>query len=98
VARRGASADQSVAADQPATPRSGSHARAALPTDLIDAIAALLEREAAESDVQARAELLSRVRGVVEALGGGGLTIEQAIDALGGPPEAKSGIGLRRIR
>lgn len=95
--RSSAKAEQSAMPGRPVKSRSGTHPRAALPGELVDAIAATLDCEARETDVQARAELLACVREVSEAWLAGALTIEEALEALGASPEVRTGIALRRV-
>jgi hypothetical protein len=91
--RTRATANQARLADTPSVPPSGIRARPNLPGDLIDAVASALEREALESDVDVRAELLARVRQVLDTWLRGALTTEEAIDVLAAAAEAVSGIG-----
>jgi hypothetical protein len=96
--RGNATADQSTLLREPASVPSGTHPRVALPGVLVDAIAAALDREARESNLHARAELLACVRGVTEGWLAGALTVEDALDALAASDEPKSGIALRPWR
>jgi hypothetical protein len=79
----------------PVLPLSGAHTGAVLPGDLIDAVAAALEREALEPDMGVRSELLLRVRQVVDTWLSGALTTEEAIEVLATPEEPGSGVNLR---
>lgn len=72
-------------------------ARVPLPTDIVDAIAEVLECEAREDNHDARAALLARARSTLEAWLGGTVSTEGAIEALRAAAEPKSGIALRRI-
>ena len=83
--------------DTPGVPPSGIRARPHLPGDLIDAVASALEREALESDVDVRAELLARVRQVLDAWLRGALTTDEAIDVLAAPVTRTSVRGLVRL-
>jgi hypothetical protein len=67
----------------PDGPRSGRHsAPVHFPDELVEAIAAALEAEARESDIAARAELLRRTRGVLDAWMDGAMTTPQVVETL----------------
>jgi hypothetical protein len=97
VPQRIASADPFVLADPQDLLPSGLLARVPLPSDLIDAIAAILEREAQETELDSRAQLLWCARAVLEAWMGGDLSTEEAIHALAST-EPTTGIMLRQVR
>jgi hypothetical protein len=57
-------------------------ARAPLPAELVDAIAAVLDREAAEMSFRARAALLAGTRAAMDAWLEGSASTAQAVGAL----------------
>jgi len=92
--RSSARADQSALPGHPVTLPSGTHPCGALPSELVDAIAAALDCEARQTDVHARAELLARVRTVTEAWLAAALTIEEALEALVASPEIEASVSI----
>ncbi len=50
-----------------------------MPSELMEAVTNALEREAAERDVEKRAQLLTATRATIEAWTRGRLTTEQAV-------------------
>lgn len=96
--RSTATAERSARPASSVPPPSGTRRRDELPGELVDAIAAALEREAQETNAYVRAELLARVRGVTEEWLSGAFTLEGALDALGAAREGKSGTMVRPLR
>jgi hypothetical protein len=74
---------------------SGLLSRVPLPVELVDAIASVLEREAQEPDLEARADLLSRTRSVLDQWMREELTTQGAVESLVNASEPKSGIARR---
>jgi hypothetical protein len=68
-----------------------------LPTDIVDAIAEVLEHEAREKDLDARAALLARARSALQAWLGGASSTEETIEELRAAVEPRSGMARRRV-
>lgn len=93
--RTAATAGRSFWNGRPGLLPSGLLARVPLPEELVDAIASVLERESQEPDLQARGELLTHTRSVLDRWMCDELTTREAVEALVIASEPKSGIARR---